>query len=114
MSGAGSLDDTFLTFIGNKIFTLIGIIFFKIKLSDILFTFILGEKKIFQKLNLKSYDFRLCVEIPIKIQMQGFSYSSFPSIERSRFADKKKVNELKDGFLILMHMIKAFIKKNVL
>lgn len=112
MSGGGSFDDTLLTLVGNKIFTLIGKIFFKLKLTDILFTFILGEKKKFQNLNLKSFDFRLCVEIPIKIQKRGFSYSSIACIERSRFADKKKVNELKDGFFILMYMIREFIKKN--
>ena len=56
---AGSQDDTFLTLIGNKIFTLIGRIFFKLKLSDILFTFILGETQKFKNLNLKSKNFHM-------------------------------------------------------
>ena len=64
----GSDDDTIITFIGNKIFTLIGKIFFKIRISDILFTFIAGNTIKFQKLKLSYNDFRLCVEIPIKIK----------------------------------------------
>jgi glycosyltransferase involved in cell wall biosynthesis len=106
---AGSQDDTFLTLIGNKIFTLIGRIFFKLKLSDILFTFILGETQKFKNLNLKSKDFRLCVEIPIKIKKKEFSYAEVPSFERGRLGGKKKVNEFKDGFLILFAMLKFFI-----
>ena len=106
---AGSQDDTFLTLIGNKIFTLIGRIFFKLKLSDILFTFILGETQKFKNLNLKSKDFRLCVEIPIKIKKKEFSYAEGPSFERGRLGGKKKVNEFKDGFLILFAMLKFFI-----
>ena len=69
---AGSDDDTFLTLIGNKIFTFIGSFFFKLELSDILFTFILGETQKFKSLKLKSKDFRLCVEIPINIKKKKF------------------------------------------
>ena len=107
---AGSDDDTFLTLIGNKIFTFIGRFFFKLKLSDILFTFILGETQKFRNLKLKSKDFRLCVEIPIKIVKKKFTYTEVPSFERSRLGGKKKVNEFKDGFLILYYMICKFFK----
>jgi glycosyltransferase involved in cell wall biosynthesis len=107
----GSTDDTLLTYIGNKIFTLLGNILFKLKISDILFTYILGNTKKFKELNLNSRDFRLCVEIPIKIKRKKFSYKCVPSIERSRIGGKKNVNEFVDGFLILYSMIKYFIKK---
>ena len=40
---AGSDDDTLLTLIGNKIFSMLGKIFFRLKLNDILYTYILGE-----------------------------------------------------------------------
>ena len=107
----GSTDDTVLTYIGNKIFTLLGNILFKLKISDILFTFILGNTKKFKELNLISKDFRLCVEIPIKIKRKKFSYKCVPSMERSRIGGIKNVNEFIDGFLILCSMIKYFIKK---
>jgi len=109
LNQAGSDDDTFLTLIGNKIFTFIGRFFFKLKLSDILFTFILGETQKFRNLKLKSKDFRLCVEIPIKIVKKKFTYTEVPSFERSRLGGKKKVNEFKDGFLILFAMLKFFL-----
>lgn len=107
----GSKDDTILTFIGNKIFTLIGKIFFRIKISDILFTFIAGNTIKFRKLNLIYNDFRLCVEIPIKIKWNNFKYTSTPSFERRRIAGVKNVNEIKDGFLILYALFKLYLKK---
>ena len=66
MNEGGSDDDTFLTKIGNFIFSGIGNVFFSLKLSDILYTFLLGKTESFKKLGLKSNDFCLCVEMPIK------------------------------------------------
>jgi glycosyltransferase involved in cell wall biosynthesis len=107
----GSLDDTFLTYIGNKIFTFIGNFFFKLKLSDILFTYAMGLTKNFNKLNLQSKDFRLCVELPIKIKKQNFLIITTSSYERRRVAGVKNVNEFRDGFLILLYLLKEFLKK---
>jgi glycosyltransferase involved in cell wall biosynthesis len=112
LTKGGSDDDTFLTFVGNKIFTLIGNIFFNLKLSDILFTYILGKTNKFKNLNLKSKDFTLCTEIPIKIKKKNYKYISIPSYERSRLGGKKKVNEFIDGLLILISFIKFFFTKN--
>lgn len=107
----GSLDDTILTYVGNKIFTFIGNFFFKLQLSDLLFTYILGSTIRFKKLNLKSHDFRLCVEIPLKIKKNKFFIKTIPSHERKRIAGKKNVSEFIDGFLILLYLIKNFFKK---
>ena len=64
----------------------------------------------FKNLNLKSKDFTLCTEIPIKIKIKNYKYISIPSYERSRLGGKKKVNEITDGFLILSYLlIKFFI-----
>ena len=64
----------------------------------------------FKSLNLKSKDFCLCVEIPIKAKRKGMSYTDTPSYERKRKAGEKKVNEFKDGFKIFLYMIKRFFK----
>jgi glycosyltransferase involved in cell wall biosynthesis len=104
----GSEDDSLLTFVGNKIFTFIGIVFFKLKISDILFTYIMGETKKFKKLKLKNPDFRICVEIPIKIKLYNFKYMTIASFERKRLGGIKKVNEFFDGFLILLELIKNY------
>ena len=107
MKGAGSDDDTFLTIVGNYFFSIFGKIFFSLKISDILFTYLLGKTKSFKKLNLQSDDFCLCVEMPIKAKRLNMSMKDIPSFERNRFAGKKKVNEFKDGYKILIFMIKS-------
>ena len=63
---AGSEDDTFVTLVGNYIFSAIGKIFFNLGISDILYTFVIGNTIKTKELNLQSNDFRFCVELPIK------------------------------------------------
>tara|TARA_B100001996_G_scaffold380759_1_gene368803 strand:+ start:1781 stop:2446 length:666 start_codon:yes stop_codon:yes gene_type:complete len=101
----GSEDDTLVTYTGNKIFSFIGNFLFKLNISDILYTFVLGKTNSFKSLNLKSYDFRLCVEIPIKAKKNNLKYLVTPSKERSRIAGTKKVNAIKDGLLILIGIL---------
>ena len=107
----GSDDDTMVTYIGNKIFTLMGNLLFDLKISDILYTYILGKTNSFKKLNLKRNDFRLCVELPIKAKKMKLNYICLPSYERARIAGTKKVNAIKDGFLILIEILSYIIKK---
>ena len=107
---AGSEDDTFLTFIGNKFFSLFGKIFFKLKLNDILYTYVLGRTESFKNLKLLEKDFRICTEIPINIINNKFSYTHNSSHERSRLKGVKKVNEFQDGFKILMYIIIRILK----
>ena len=110
MENSGSEDDTIVTYIGNKIFTLLGNIFFNLKISDILYTFVIGKTINAQKLNLISNDFSFCVELPIKAKRQNNKLISTPSFERKRIAGKKKVNAFKDGSMILIKMIKLFFQ----
>ena len=111
MDGALSEDDTIITLIGNKIFTFIGKIFFSLPISDILYTFVLGNTQKANALQLKEKSFSFCVELPILAKKSNHKLISVPSHERVRIAGKKKVNSFKDGFLILMHMIKLFFLK---
>ena len=110
MKEGGSDDDTLLTKIGNFIFSMMGNIFFSLKLSDILYTFLLGKTESFKKLDLKSNDFCLCVEMPIKAKRLGMNIIDTPSYERKRIAGEKKVNEFKDGLKILTFIVKSFFK----
>ena len=107
----GSDDDDIITFIGNKLFSSFGNIFFKLNISDILYTYILGKTASFRKLNLKNSDFRICVELPINAKKLNMNYLTLSSHERSRIGGKKKVNAIKDGTLILFEMIRLFFKK---
>jgi len=107
----GSDDDDLITLIGNYFFTKIGNIFFSLKITDILFTYVMGKTSKFNNLNLKSNDFTLCVEFPIKAKRYNHKLGTIPSYERSRIGGKKKVNAFKDGLLILIKMIKMFFTK---
>ena len=105
----GSDDDTFLTYIGNKIFTFLCNLLFRLGISDVLFTYVMGKTEKYKLLNLKSNDFSFCIELPIKAKLNGFILSSIPSYEKSRIAGVKKVNEFKDGFLILISILRILI-----
>ncbi len=106
-----SEDDTIITYLGNFIFTKLGNLFFKLNISDILYTFVLGKTLEVKKLNLKNKNFVFCVELPIKAKRYGLKISTSKSHERARIAGLKKVNAIKDGFLILVGMIKLFFFK---
>ena len=106
---AGSDDDTFLTYLGNKIFTFLCNIFFKLKITDVLYTYVMGKTEKYKSLNLESNDFTFCVELPIKAKFNNFRLSSLASYERSRLAGIKKVNEFKDGFLILISILRLLL-----
>ena len=80
----------------------------KIRLTDILYTYVLCNVKKFNSINFKNTDFRLCIELPVQVKENKFSYSEIPMFERKRFAGKKKVNVIKDGFLILTEILKSF------
>ena len=108
---AGSDDDTFLTKVGNFCFTLIGKIFFSLKISDILYTYVVGKTSSFKQLDLKSKNFNICVELPIKAERNKMIYTDFPSKERPRIAGFKKVNEFRDGFKILYYLIESYFNK---
>ena len=58
----------------------------------------------------KSKDFVLCVELPILSKRKSLKMGTSKSNERARLGGKKKVNALRDGYLILIGMIKLFFK----
>ena len=107
---ATSEDDTLVTKVGNFIFTKLGKILFKLPITDILYTFVLGKTKMTLDLNLQSQDFAFCVELPIKAQRKNYKIFSTPAHERARIAGKKKVNAIRDGLYILKKMIFMFFK----
>ena len=105
----GSEDDTIVTYLGNKIFSKIGNILFSLRISDILYTYFMGKTESFKKLNIQSDDFKFCVELPIKMEINNMKYDCLPSFEKKRIAGIKKVNSLIDGFHILIEMLRLFL-----
>ena len=112
-NNSGSQDDTLLTFIGNYFFTKIGKLFFNLKITDILYTFVLGKTSKVKKLRLRQKNFSFCVELPIKAKRANYKICTSKSFERARFAGEKKVNAFKDGLKILSSMIKLFFNLKV-
>ena len=107
---SGSDDDTFVTLLGNYIFTYLGKILFGLPITDILYTFVIGKSEKAKKLNLTQKDFSFCVELPIKAKNLNMKMQSSSSYERKRIAGYKKVNAIKDGTLILYQMLKLYFK----
>jgi hypothetical protein len=108
---AGSDDDTIITKIGNFFFSKIGQIFFKLPITDILYTFVMGKTAKAKLLELTMLDFSYCVELPIKAHKNNMQLKSIPSFERKRIAGEKKVNAIKDGFLILKSLFFLYFAK---
>ena len=102
---SGSDDDTMIRYIGNFLFTLLGRILFRLKLSDILFLYAIGKREIINNLKIESQDFAWCIELPAKMAMNNFKYAEVPSKERPRIYGESKVNAAWDGTRILWKMI---------
>ena len=109
-NGGGSDDDTFLTRIGNFFFTRFCNLLYQTKASDVLYTYVMGKTAYFNENKLTCLDFTLCVELIIKAKRNKQVYYFLGSYERSRLKGIKKVNEWKDGFLILKYMIQQILK----
>ena len=105
---ASSEDDTIITLIGNKIFSFLGKFFFSLPITDILYTFVLGDTEKIKKLKLENEDFSFCVELPIKAKKAKLKLTTNVANERKRIGGKKKVNAFKDGFKILISMISLY------
>ena len=76
--GGGSDDDDLITLVGNYFFTFLGNFLYNLNITDILYTYILAKTSSTKKLNLKSCDFRICVELPIKSKFSNLQYSCIP------------------------------------
>ena len=109
MKNSGSEDDTILTFIGNKFFSFVCKYFLKINLNDVLYTHVLCNTKITKSFKLKQSDFTFCIELPYNVFRFNNSVKSLPTFEKKRLSGKKNVNEFKDGFLILIFILKTYI-----
>ena len=109
--GGSSEDDDIITFTGNKMFSSITKVFLGINLSDILYTYVLCDVEKFKRFNFKRNDFRFCIELPFFIHNNKYKYCEIPMHERKRYAGKKNVNVIKDGFLILCEIFYRFYKK---
>ena len=82
---------------------------YSLKISDILYTYVLGNTQKTQELKLNKKDFSFCIELPIKAKKNNYKLKSTPSHERKRIGGEKKVNAFRDGFKILISMMILFL-----
>ena len=66
-----------------------GRLLFSLNLSDILYTYVLGKTSKFKELNIKSNDFRFCVEFPIKIEISKMNYVVYLLMKKRNRWEKK-------------------------
>jgi glycosyltransferase involved in cell wall biosynthesis len=104
--GAGSDDDTWLRLMGNKIFTMLLRIFFRVQLSDALFLYALARRDVFSSLDMQSKGFDWCIEFPIRVHRAGLRYKEIPMRERPRIAGESKVHAFRDGWRILYKLLR--------
>ena len=103
-----SEDDTLIRSIGNKLFTLILRVVFRVPITDALFHFPVCKTDCYKKLELKFFDFSICPELPIKIKQKNFKFKEFLSLERPRVGGVSKVNAFIDGIKISYSLFKLF------
>lgn len=106
LPGSGTEDDTFIRSIGNKLFTFLTNLLHGTKLSDSLYLFAAMKKEMLLNLDLKSNDYALCIEIPVRAYKAGYKIAEVPSLERKRIADESRVNAFRDGLKILWALLK--------
>ena len=108
--GNKSPDDTYIRSLGNRIFTYTVRKLFNIDITDALFFFPFIRKSDFDKIDPKSKDFTLCIEVPVLLKNLNLSYLDLLSTERKRYAGITKVNALIDGAKILYGIIKLKLR----
>ena len=72
----------------------------------------MSTKEKYESLNLEYKSFSLCCEVPIKANLKGYKFLEIASKERKRVGGISKVNAFKDGLIILLDMLRLFIKQN--
>ena len=87
---SSSEDDTIITIIGNYFFTKLGNLLFSLKITDILYTFVLGKTSQAKKLSLVQKDFTLCVELPIKAKKKWYENFFYKCSRKKKNCREKK------------------------
>ena len=107
---SGSEDDTFIRYVGNKVFTWTLSKLYGVDITDALFFYMAIRRDVVQSITVTAPGFEYIVEFLIKAQRSGFKFAEIPSLEKSRTAGKSKVNAFRDGLRMLWIMVRARIR----
>ena len=108
LGGGKSLDDTWLRYFGNQLFTFLIRFIHGLKITDILYMFPAFKKEIFDKVSLQFSDFRFGIELPVKAHKAGFKFGEVACVERKRMTGETKVKDLADGYKIFKAILKKY------
>jgi glycosyltransferase involved in cell wall biosynthesis len=107
---SGSEDDTFIRYVGNKVFTWTLSKLYGVDITDALFFYMAIRRDVVQSITVTAPGFEYIVEFLIKAQRSGFKFAEIPSLEKSRTAGKSKVNAFRDGLRMLWTMVLARLR----
>ncbi len=108
MEGAGSGDDTSIRYFGNKIFTLLTNIVWRMGVSDSLYLFAAVRRHVIERMErTRAKDFEYCVEFIIKAFKTGVRFAEIPCYERPRFGGKQKTIAPIHGVKILWAILRG-------
>jgi glycosyltransferase involved in cell wall biosynthesis len=114
LNGGGSEDMSIIRRIGNTFFVVLTNLLWSANYTDLCYGFAVFRNDAVKKLypNLRSKNFEIEAEIFIKAKKLGLRIAEVPSIERKRRHGKSNLNALKDGFRILITIVREFLKQN--
>lgn len=114
MYGGGSKDINLIRRFGNSIFVILVNSLFGLKITDLCYGYMAFTKNAINKLNgiLNSKGFDIETEIILKANKLGLKIVEIPSLELKRQHGRSKLNTFKDGFKILLKIIKEFVRVN--
>jgi glycosyltransferase involved in cell wall biosynthesis len=112
----GSEDLTPLRRCGNRILTWVLNFLFLTNYTDSCYGYMAFKKEVLSRLSafLTSENFEIETEICIKSKILGLSVLEIPSVERARIYGTSNVHTLRDGFKILLVLLKESLKANSL
>ncbi len=108
--GAKSIDDDFLTKIGNRIFTAMVNILFRAHYSDVLVGFRAYRREAFNKINPTATGLDWSVQLPIQFAKAGVRLADIGADEPARIGGQRKMRPFKTGMAILKIIFKEFFK----
>ncbi len=110
--GAVSIDDDFLTKIGNRIFTLLVDLLFWAEYTDVLVGFRAYRRDAFNKINPTATGLDWSVQLPIQFAKAGLRCADIGADEPARIGGERKMRPFKTGWAILKVIGREFFNRS--
>ena len=105
---AKSLDDDWLTAIGNKMFTTIANILFRAQFTDILVGYRAYRKNVGQTLGLDAIGLSWPCQTSLRFEWKGFKVTEIPADEPPRIGGVRKMRPFKTGMEIVRVILREY------